>query len=88
MFRLSLEFLSRVNNSVQASATKSSSNVQRRLDGIYQLPNTRTMVQISRIKKWKRNLGAPCSQSVGKAAVDVLSILQWMIFQHLPHNVM
>lgn len=75
---------------MQASETKSSSNVQQRLDWIYQLPNTRTTVRISRIKKekkyeekMKRNLGARCSQSAGKGAANVLSILQWRIFQHL-----
>lgn len=44
MFRHGLDFFSRVNNSMQAGETKSSSNVQQRLGWIYQLPNTHTAV--------------------------------------------
>lgn len=84
---------------MRASETKSSSIVQQRLDWICQLPKTHMAVQIgrrvrststtSKKKEKKKETSEPHTASwLAGAPVDVLSVLQWMVFQHLLHNVM
>lgn len=80
---------------MRASETKSGSNAQQRLDWICQLPKTHTRLCKSaaesdlhqRRQKEKETLGPRTASWLAREPVDVLSVLQRMIFQHLLHNI-